>query len=130
VNITSCNGQKERQSDNWEDAFIGMIGELLADGKDAEVELPQPYAVIENEIKNRMDVLNEVVTPCLVDWYLLEENVLVRNGTITGLIDFERAMWGDPVMEYYFSHFAKSQAFLDGWHGIVYPEPVCAKSLV
>jgi hypothetical protein len=72
VNITSWNGQKDRQSDNWEDAFIGMIGDLLADGKDAEVELPQPYAVIENEIKNRMDVLNEVVTPCLVDWDLLE----------------------------------------------------------
>jgi hypothetical protein len=24
-------------------------------------------------------------------------------------------MRGDPVMEYYFSHFAKSQAFLDGY---------------
>jgi aminoglycoside phosphotransferase (APT) family kinase protein len=108
-------GQKERQTDDWKNAFTRMVGDLLADGRDAEVELPQPYAVIEQEIKSRMDVLNEVVTPCLVDWDLWEANVLVRDGIITGIIDFERAMWGDPVMEYYFSHFAKSQAFLDGY---------------
>ena len=32
-----------------------------------------------------------------------------------GIIDFERALWDDPLMEYYFSHFNQTSPFLEGY---------------
>jgi aminoglycoside phosphotransferase (APT) family kinase protein len=41
--------------------------------------------------------------------------VFIKDGTVTGIIDFERSLWGDPLMEFYFSHFHQSAPFLAGY---------------
>jgi hypothetical protein len=46
----------------------------------------------------------------------------VKDGAVTGIIDFERAVWGDPLMEHYFSHFNKSPFFRQGY-GLFPTEP-------
>lgn len=57
-------------------------------------------------LRQREAFLKEVATPSLVHWDLWDGNVFVENGRITGLIDCERALWGDPLMEYYFRSLA------------------------
>ncbi|MCK9862735.1 aminoglycoside phosphotransferase family protein [Paenibacillus sp. ATY16] len=106
-----------RRKDNWSEAFEGMMADVLADGKDAGVELPVSYAEIEKEVLHYRDLLGVVKEASLIHWDLWDGNVFVHEGRISGLIDFERAFWGDPLSEFYFGRFAKSTlgAFCEGY---------------
>ncbi|WP_164472651.1 phosphotransferase family protein [Cohnella candidum] len=99
----------------WKDTFMDLIFGVLLDGEEMGVVLPVPYAEIRGEVLARSEVLDEVKEPRLVHWDLWDGNVFVKDGAVTGLIDFERALWGDPLMEVYFSHFNRSPAFLRGY---------------
>ncbi len=107
---------------SWRGAFGEMIFGVLADGKDAGVSLPIAYSELEREIEERLVALDEVTEPRLLHWDLWDGNVFVKDGQVTGIIDFERALWGDPLMEHYFSHFNLSDAFNAGY-GMFPAEP-------
>jgi aminoglycoside phosphotransferase (APT) family kinase protein len=92
-----------------------MLRGVLADGRDAGVELPASDTAIELEIERHLDALREVDQPRFVHWDLWDGNVFVEHGKITGLIDFERALWGDPLMEVYFGRFNQSEGFSRGY---------------
>ncbi|WP_239615988.1 phosphotransferase family protein [Cohnella mopanensis] len=100
---------------SWRDAFAEMIFGVVADGKDAGVTMPIAYEELEKLIEKQLDCLNDVVEPRLLHWDLWDGNVFVKDGQVTGIIDFERALWGDPLMEHYFSHFHSSEAFRQGY---------------
>ena len=40
---------------------------------------------------------------------------MIENKKISGIIDFERALWADPLMEYYFSDFMNNKDFCAGY---------------
>lgn len=103
------------QDRSWRDTFHLMILDVLADGESAGVQLPASYDTIRQELAKRLHVLDEVTEPRLVHWDLWDGNVFVKDHSITGIIDFERALWGDPLMEIYFSHFNNSEPFLRGY---------------
>ena len=107
--------QPDSWRSSWTDAFGLMISYLLADAKDAGIELPEGYAAMERRIVERFDCLAEVKEPQLVLWDLWDGNVFVDNGRVSGLIDFERALWGDPLMESYFYQLGSKAAFLEGY---------------
>ena len=46
----------------------------------------------------------------LVHWDLWDGNVFIKDGRVSGIIDYERAMWGDPLME---NGFSSSSSPLD-----------------
>jgi Predicted aminoglycoside phosphotransferase len=106
-----------RRRDSWAEVFMGMLEDVLADGKDADVTLPVSYTEIEREIARSSESLTDVKEACLVHWDLWDGNVFVKDGAISGLIDFERAFWGDPLCEYYFGRLAQgsSKAFYAGY---------------
>jgi aminoglycoside phosphotransferase (APT) family kinase protein len=104
-------GPEER----WSEVFRRMIQGVLDDGKDKQVVLPFSYEEAEREINSRLIWLAQVHRPCLVHWDLWDGNVFVRDGQIVGLIDFERAFWGDPLMEFYFGRMCDSSAFRLGY---------------
>ncbi|MFC5470693.1 phosphotransferase family protein [Cohnella suwonensis] len=99
----------------WREAFAEMIYGVLEDGKEMSVELPVPYEELEREIGRRLHVLDEVTEPRLAHWDLWDGNVFVKDGRITGIVDFERAMWGDPLIEHYFGKFNPSPGFRRGY---------------
>ena len=69
-------------------------------------------------VSHNLDVLDEVSEPALVHWDLWAGNVFVKDGKITGITDFERALWGDPLMEHYFRMITepkRPEAFLRGY---------------
>jgi aminoglycoside phosphotransferase (APT) family kinase protein len=100
---------------SWREVFRDMLRDVLADGRDGGVVLPFEYEEAEREIGRRLGVLDGVREPRLVHWDLWDGNVFVRNGVICGLIDWERAFWGDPLMEFYFGRMCHSPAFRQGY---------------
>ena len=87
-------------ADTWRTAFPAMVDSLLADADRFAVTLPVPPARIASSLRRHADLLDEVERPALVHFDLWDGNVLVDGDRITGLIDGERAFWGDPVAEF------------------------------
>ncbi|MDP9794747.1 aminoglycoside phosphotransferase (APT) family kinase protein [Catenuloplanes nepalensis] len=82
----------------WPEAFHGMVDALLADAADHRVELPKPAAQLRSLIDKAG--LGDVTTPVLVHFDLWDGNILMSRGRVTGLIDAERAFWGDPIADF------------------------------
>lgn len=93
--------QPEAQGVSWRVCFGNMVEGVLRDGEAAGVPLPLPYDEIRRRVAAHSSALDEITTPRLVHWDLWDGNVFVdpASGQITGLIDFERVLWGDPLIE-------------------------------
>ncbi|CAM4500823.1 aminoglycoside phosphotransferase (APT) family kinase protein [Paenibacillus endophyticus] len=100
---------------SWQETFMNLLLGVLADGEREGVVLPASYATIRSETAKRAAALDEITEPRLISWDLWDGNVFIKDGKVSGIIDFERALWGDPLMEHYFSHFNQSAAFLAGY---------------
>ena len=76
---------------------------LLRDGEALDVDLPVSYADLRAILQGHAASLDEITQPCFVHWDLWAGNVFVKseNGryVIEGIIDWERALWGDPDFE-------------------------------
>jgi aminoglycoside phosphotransferase (APT) family kinase protein len=83
----------------WPDAFGRMVEALLADA--ASWGSSVPAAEIRAALARHHHALAEVTTPVLVHTDLWSGNLFVDTGTcaLTGVIDPERAVWGDPLLE-------------------------------
>jgi len=58
---------------------------------------------------------SEIKEATLVHWDLWEGNVFIKDGHVSGIIDWERAMWGESLMDDRFRHHNKNDAFLIGF---------------
>jgi prepilin-type processing-associated H-X9-DG protein len=79
----------------WREAFTRMVDAVLADADRFGVELPDVRPAVEA----RAHLLEEVTEPVLVHFDLWEANVFLADGHVEGIIDPERAMFGDPLAE-------------------------------
>ncbi|KAL8979813.1 MAG: hypothetical protein Q9205_004943 [Flavoplaca limonia] len=80
----------------WKEAFRSMLESVLMDAEDLLINLP--YNQIRAEVAEHDYVLDDVREARLVIPGLTEpRNILIdqRTNTITGLLDFGRALWGD-----------------------------------
>lgn len=102
---------------SWRPAFLAMLEDILADGATLNVTLPQPYDLIRQQVQRCAAVLDEVITPQLVHWDLWDGNIFVEPTTyaILGMIDFERALWGDPLMEVQYRKLEAPAGFAEGY---------------
>ena len=71
------------------------------------------------EVLHRLDedhaIFDEVNIPTLVHWDMWEGNIFVQAGELSGVIDWERAMWGEPFMDDRFRRHNRQAAFLEGF---------------
>jgi aminoglycoside phosphotransferase (APT) family kinase protein len=108
-------------ADTWRGAFELMWRALLTDAATWNVDLPA--AEILGLCERAAPLLDAVQTPVLVHFDLWDGNVLITRGpsgaTIEGLIDGERAFWGDPLAELVstslFADPAADLPFLEGY---------------
>jgi aminoglycoside phosphotransferase (APT) family kinase protein len=109
--------QRERHAPTWRAAFESMLEGVLADGVDAQVELPLSYDRIREQVAPRYSALDAITVPQLVHWDLWDGNVFVDPETqrINGIVDFERALWGDPLMEVGFAFRGPQSAYAEGY---------------
>ncbi|MER5178431.1 aminoglycoside phosphotransferase family protein [Streptomyces sp. NPDC002896] len=91
---------------DWRTAFTAMVDALLDDAERWQSELGVPPADIRAMVAEGGYALDEVTQPRLIHFDLWPGNIFVRVPTgdgsdahITGIIDHERAFWGDPAAE-------------------------------
>lgn len=84
--------------DTWRTAFLAMVDAVLADAARYDVELP---ARTREVFQERAGWLDEVTTAVLVHFDLWQANIFLdlSGPRIEGVIDPERAFWGDPLAE-------------------------------
>lgn len=83
----------------WRQVFTGIVEDVLRDGQHRKVDLGWDYDLIRKLVAEHADCLNEVTQPVFIEWDLWDGNVMVRDGAIVSIIDHERALYGDPLME-------------------------------
>lgn len=95
--------------------FVSMlIRNVLADAEEKEIDIGADPQEILSLLEAHKAVFAEVA-PVLVHYDLWEGNVFVKNGHVCALIDWERALWGDVLMEDRFRRHSISDAFLRGF---------------
>lgn len=104
----------------WRAAFTAMFDDVLDDGRRRGVELGRPYDDVRAVLTAHGHLLDDVTEPSYVEWDLWAGNVLVQDGEIVCLIDHERALFGDPLIEVGFAglltpSFGDSTAFVRGY---------------
>ncbi len=93
----------QAEHETWADAFKCLMGWLHQDATDLGVHLPKGVFSI---VDRHTEALESVQTPTLVHWDLWDGNIFVdpKLGVVTGIIDFERVLWADPLIETNFGH--------------------------
>ena len=82
--------------------------------------LPLDYGTLRRQVEAVAPALDDVRVPQLVHWDLWDGNIFVepKTGQITGIIDFERALWGDPLMEFQYRTLEITPAYESGYGAI------------
>ena len=83
----------------WREVFTGVFEDVLRDGERRDVDLGWSYDAVRRLVAEHADCLDEVTEPVFVERDLWTSNVIVRDGALAGIIDHERALYGDPLME-------------------------------
>lgn len=108
-------GQPEFQGKTWFPVFRKMLEAGIQDAENGGVDLkisPDALLACLNRDKALFD---EVTEPKLVHWDCWDGNIFVEKGKITGFIDWERSIWGDPLLEVGFRTYSENTAFLKGY---------------
>ncbi|WP_433797237.1 phosphotransferase family protein [Actinoplanes sp. CA-252034] len=84
----------------WSAAFHAMIADLLDDAADWDVELPATPGRIRDLITRHERLLDTVRRPALLHFDGWDGNLLVDDGRLTGFVDGERFLHGDPLLDF------------------------------
>lgn len=107
--------QPEYQGTDWYQVFSLITESVLKDGEALKVDIGVSYDEIRNLLRQSEAFFKEVTVPCLVHWDLWSGNVLIENGQVSGIIDFERCLWADPLMELGFRRHYDASSFFEGY---------------
>ena len=85
----------------WAAAFDVMWNKLLDDVVACEAYTKEEAQVFRDLLDRYLPFFDRPVTPCLLHMDVWSQNILVdRDGNVTGLVDFDRALWGDVEIEF------------------------------
>lgn len=101
-------GNAELRAPTWKAAFALIMESVLADAARKQVVFDFAYEELRAMLARHADALDEVIAPCLVHWDGWNPNFFVSEGRLAGIIDFERALWAEPLMEAQFRPLAWS----------------------
>ena len=92
---------------NWTESFTVMVEDLLYDAGRKSVTLPWETSELRALLAAALPSLCLVKQPRLVIWDLHDGNIIANpvTGEVQAIIDGDRALWGDPLMEFCFRSF-------------------------
>ena len=103
---------------SWREAYDQLLRDVLLDGEEIGIALPLSSQEVLELAHQHYSALDEVERPALVHWDLWDGNIFIdpEKRQVSGIIDFERALWGDPLMEVNFGAFGFiNPAFVEGY---------------
>ncbi|CAE6474037.1 unnamed protein product [Rhizoctonia solani] len=106
----------------WREAFSAFILNLLADAQGASIPAI-PHDEIQRLLTLHASAFDEITEARLVIWDQWDGNVLVSftdpekklGASVSGTIDYERALWGDPLMETTFRALMSPPALVEAY---------------
>ncbi len=107
-------GDEEHGTEHLYDLVHRMIEGILKDATAKEIIIGFTPEEILNELSKDRACFNEVVQPVFIHWDMWEGNIFLKDGHVSGVIDWERAMWGEILMDDRFRSHARNLDFLRG----------------
>ena len=92
-----------------------MLTNLLSDAEKKNIDILYDDKTYLNKLENDKYAFDTVRNASLVHWDMWEGNVFVKDGHVTGIIDWERALWGEPYMDDRFRMHNRDKHFLEGF---------------
>lgn len=108
-------GQPDCQGDNWYEVFYSMILNAFFDLERKNIAVPVEKEKLLAMLEADKDCFVKVTTPKYVHWDIWAGNIFVEDGKVTGIIDFERALWADELMEVGFRTYEYNKDFFEGY---------------
>ncbi len=120
INDITCNcfgypGIPESQGEQWYQVFKNMLLLCVQDAKKKNVNLKIDIEQLWIYLERDRNIFSEVKEPKLVHWDCWDGNIMVADGKVTGIIDWERCLYADPLMETGFRSFFDQRAFQKGY---------------
>ncbi|MBQ7360006.1 MAG: aminoglycoside 3'-phosphotransferase/choline kinase family protein [Lachnospiraceae bacterium] len=107
--------QQDKQGDNWYSVFRSMVEDTYADAQRKDIHIPVAKEQLMELLEEDREIFEEVKRPKFVHWDIWAGNVFIQGKDITGIIDFERCLWADELMEVGFRTYGYEQGFFDGY---------------
>lgn len=97
-------------------AFVKqMLTNLISDAQKRNIDILYDGQTLLDQLEKDKGAFEEVKNASLVHWDMWEGNVFVKDGRVSGIIDWERAMWGEPFMDDRFRMHNRGKDFLEGF---------------
>lgn len=108
-------GQPDKQGDNWFTVFKSMLKDTYQDAKRKSIDIAVPMDQLLLLLDRDRVIFEQVTKPSFVHWDIWDGNVFIYENEITGIIDFERCLWADELMEVGFRTCWYNKAFIEGY---------------
>lgn len=105
----------EHRFDSLFDFVFYLISNALTDSERKKVEIGVSPEEILCRLKADRAAFDEVTQPVLVHWDMWEGNIFVDKGHVCGVIDWERALWGEAYQDDRFRRHTRNRDFLKGY---------------
>ncbi len=105
----------ERRYDTLFEFVRTMLTNLLSDARKKNVDLGCDAQRLIKRLDSEKESFDEVRSATLVHWDMWEGNIFVRERHVSGIIDWERALWGEPFMDDRFRKHNLNDEFLEGF---------------
>ncbi len=92
-----------------------MLENLLHDAERRNVDIVYRAKDFLNRLEKDKPAFDGIMPATLVHWDMWEGNVFVHNGHVSGIIDWERAVWGEAFMDDRFRYHSRNKSFLAGF---------------
>jgi len=86
--------------ESWRKAFVIMLDKILEDCIKAECFTEDEVNILRKVFLDNEKYLDKDTPSAFLHLDIWQQNILAENGKITGLLDFDRAAWGDPELEF------------------------------
>ena len=92
-----------------------MLTNLLSDARKKGVDIGYDAKRLIEELDSEKDIFDEVRSATLVHWDMWEGNIFVSRNHVSGIIDWERSLWGEAFMDDRFRKHNRNDDFLEGF---------------
>lgn len=108
-------GDDTHRYDNLFDFVYYLIQNVLEDARQKSVIIGVSEEEILFQLEKDRALFDVITKPVLVHWDMWEGNIFIKEKHISGIIDWERALWGEPFMDDRFRRHTRNIEFLKGF---------------